>query len=159
MLFTGEYEHTIDPKSRLAIPADIRSRLDPEKDGEAFYVVLGPDRILWIYPDKYYERLVETLDQALLGDQSLLEYEQLTFPACKRIEMDSAGRIRLTEKILKRANLRPQQKVTLIGVRDHMEVRDREQWEEDLEQRLANQGAILMAARNRLAARERENAG
>ncbi len=156
MLFTGEYEHTIDAKNRLAIPADIRGRLDPEKDGEAFYVLLGPDCILWLYPDRYFESLVRTLDQALLGDENLLEYEQLTFPMARRLEVDSTGRIRLPDMLLKRARLR--QQVTLIGVRDHLEVRDTEQWQVDLEQRLANQSAILMKARQRLAEREKDRA-
>ncbi len=156
MLFTGEYEHTIDAKNRLAIPADIRSRLDPAKDGEAFYVVLGPDRVLWVYPDLYFESLVESMDQALLGDENLLEYEQLTFPLARRLEVDASGRIRLPDAILRRTNLK--QQVTLIGVRDHLEIRDTEAWQVDLEQRLANQSAIFMAARRRLAEREKDRA-
>lgn len=154
MLFTGEYEHTIDSKNRLSVPADIRQRLDPEKDGEAFYIVLGQDCTLWIYPDLYFERLVETLDQSLLGDQNLLEYEQLTFPTTRRVDLDSAGRIRIPDVLLKRAGLG--QQVTILGVRDHLELRDTEQWRIDLERRLANQTAILMAARSKLNAREKE---
>ncbi|MCK4872266.1 MAG: hypothetical protein KAS72_06040 [Phycisphaerales bacterium] len=157
MLFTGEYEHTIDAKNRLAVPADIRQRLDPERDGEAFYLVLAENRILWLYPDKYFERLVETLDQPVLGDQNLLEYEQLTFPLTRRLELDSTGRIRLPDSLLQRASL--SQQVTIIGVRDHLEIRDTQQWRIDLEKRLANQSAIWMAARAKLAKRERDREG
>lgn len=156
MLFTGEYEHTIDAKNRLAIPAEIRARLDPEADGDAFYVVLGPNRILWLYPDRYFESLADSMEQALLSDQDLLEYDQLAFPLARRIEVDSTGRIRLPEMLLKRAGLR--QQVTIIGVRDHLEIRDTEQWQVDLEQRLANQAAILMAARRKLTERKSDRA-
>jgi MraZ protein len=156
VLFTGEYEHTIDAKNRLAIPADIRSRLDPEKDGEAFYVVLGPQRVLWLYPDRYFEQLAESMEQALLSDESLLEYDQLAFPMARRLEIDTSGRVRLPDVLLKRSGVK--QHVTLIGVRDHLEVRDTEQWQVEVEQRLANQSAIFMAARRKLAEREKDRA-
>ena len=41
MIFTGYYEHTIDAKHRLAIPAKFRSRLDPQRDGTALVMVPG----------------------------------------------------------------------------------------------------------------------
>ena len=57
MLFTGEYEHSIDAKQRLAIPSDLRGRLDPEIHGSAFYVAPGQQGSLWIWPEKTFEQM------------------------------------------------------------------------------------------------------
>ena len=50
MVFSGEYEHTIDAKHRLAIPAELRARLNAEVHGEGFYLVPGPNGALWVWP-------------------------------------------------------------------------------------------------------------
>ena len=41
MFFLGEYEHSIDAKQRLAIPAEVRDVLDPEVHGSAFVAAPG----------------------------------------------------------------------------------------------------------------------
>ena len=51
-LFVGEFDQVIDAKHRLAIPSPLREPLDPKQDGTEFYLVLGPDRHLWLYPDQ-----------------------------------------------------------------------------------------------------------
>ena len=54
----GEHELTIDDKNRLLVPAEIRKSLSPERDGEAFFLVIGRNRKPWLYPERYYEHLV-----------------------------------------------------------------------------------------------------
>ena len=59
-IFTGEHEQTIGAKRRLAINSALREEQLPE-DGERFYLVLGPDKHLWLYPDEYYRRLASSM--------------------------------------------------------------------------------------------------
>ena len=54
----GEYDITIDEKNRLLIPAEVRRSLDPERDGEAFFVIIGQNLRPWLYPERGYEQLV-----------------------------------------------------------------------------------------------------
>ena len=61
----GQYELTIDAKNRLLVPADIRRRLEPERDGTAFFIVTGDNGRLWLYPEKIYEAMADGAPQEL----------------------------------------------------------------------------------------------
>ncbi|UCD73768.1 MAG: hypothetical protein JSV91_08200 [Phycisphaerales bacterium] len=148
MLFTGEYEHTIDAKHRLAIPSEIRSRLDPEREGEAFYLVPGPNGALWLWPERTFEQMAGVMERSLLPAEEMLEFEELMFPQASRLELDKAGRVRLPERMIRQAELG--QQVMILGVRDHLELRDPGQWEEIRKQKLARQGEIMLRARRAL---------
>ncbi len=141
MLFTGEYEHTIDAKGRMAIPSEIRSRMNKEEDGEAFYLTIGANRALRLYPERGFERLAAMIEEGLVTDEAVQEFDQLLFPRSRRLDLDSAGRIRLPDRMMERAGIGKD--VVLIGVRDHLEIRDLKQWNAELEQRLAKQEDIF----------------
>ena len=58
MVFIGHYEHAIDEKNRLAIPAKYRSQWDPERDGRGFVIVPGrPQGSLWLYTERSFEQM------------------------------------------------------------------------------------------------------
>ncbi|MCC6909248.1 MAG: hypothetical protein IT430_15010 [Phycisphaerales bacterium] len=141
MLFTGEFEHTIDAKGRLAIPSEIRSRMKKAEDGEAFYLTIGANRALRLYPEKGFERLAAMIEEGLVTDEAVQEFDQLLFPLSSRLELDSAGRVRLPDRMMQRAGLGKD--VVLIGVRDHLQIRDLKQWNAELEDRLAKQEEIF----------------
>lgn len=145
MLFTGEYEHTIDAKQRLAIPSEIRSRLDPAEHGEAFYVGPGPNGYLWLWPEKTFEQLAASLEQSLLPGEESMEFEEMLFSQAARLEIDKAGRVRLPERSLQWAGLGTS--VVVLGVRDHLELRDPADWYARREEKLAKQGQIILRAR------------
>ncbi len=148
MIFTHEYEHTIDDKQRLAIPAEIRSRLNPEHHTNAWYLVPGANGTLWLWPERTFEAMAGALEQTLLPGEELMEFEELLFSQAKRLEMDKAGRVRLPETKLAEAGLG--QTVVILGVRDHLELRDPEIWKQRRQQKLAKQAEIMLRARNAL---------
>ncbi|MFG0328293.1 MAG: division/cell wall cluster transcriptional repressor MraZ [Phycisphaerales bacterium] len=143
MLFTGEHEYTIDSKGRLAIPPDIQRRMNPVEDGETFYLTLGSNRKLRLYPEKGFERLAAQLEKGLVTDESVQEFDQLFFPLSTRLDFDSVGRVRIPERMIERGGLKKGQKVVLIGVRDHLQIRDAAQWEAEIEDRLAKQAEVF----------------
>ena len=54
--FTGQYDRTIDDKNRIQLPSQLRSAIDPERDGPGLYVTLGEDRgTLSIYTERGFE--------------------------------------------------------------------------------------------------------
>ena len=61
MAFLGEYEHSIDAKQRLAIPAEVRDLLHPESHGSAFVAAPGGNGSLWLWPEKTFETLSQEL--------------------------------------------------------------------------------------------------
>ena len=145
MLFTGEYEHTIDAKSRLAIPAEIRAGLEAARHGGAFYVAPGAADTLWLWPEKLFEQMAQASEASLLPDEDLLEFEELLYSQASRVELDKSGRIRLPERLLKQASLGSA--VVLLGVKVHLELRDPERWARQRDEKLAKQAEIMMRAR------------
>lgn len=145
MLFTGEYEHTIDSKLRMAIPAEFRSHLEPDTLGSAFYLSPGPNGALWLWPERTFERLAGAMSSSLLPAEELMEFEELLYSQSRRLELDKAGRVRLHEQLLTEAGLGKQ--VVILGVKDHLELRDPEQWKMQRQQKLAKQSEIMLRAR------------
>ncbi len=156
LLLTGEFELTIDDKYRLSVPAKVREQYESEEYGVGYYVVMGANRILSLYPDKYYQRIVLAVAPGMVAPDELLTYERVNFATAGRVELDRQGRLLLGEKAIRRAGIKEQ--VTLIGARDHLEVWDRAQWERYLEQNTAFQQEVLLKAREEAFRKEREEA-
>lgn len=141
----GEHELTIDEKNRLLIPAEIRKSLDADRDGLAFFVVIGGNRKPWLYPEKYYEQLVAKVQQEITPDEDVLSFDQFHFAMASRAEPDKQGRILLSEKLLRRTGTGKD--VTLIGARDHLELWSRADWEKRFEELMNRQNEVAQRAR------------
>ena len=150
LVFIGTYEHTIDAKNRLAIPSDVRAQIraasgaDPS-DSIGFYVTLGEAKALYLYTESGFEQRAVDLIQSDADPDQLLVYERLYFSLTRRVEMDSVGRIRLPENLIKLAALGND--VVLLGVNDHFEIRDREIWYTDMGTLLKDERRLLMDPR------------
>jgi MraZ protein len=131
----GEHELTLDDKNRLLVPAEIRRSIPPEL-GDSFYMVLGINRVPWLYCERYYEDLVmQVPDDMIPGDDSLA-FDQMVFGMASKLAWDKQGRILVPERMVKRASL--DKDVTLVGVKNHLELWGRAAWEtrrEELEKR------------------------
>lgn len=135
MLFTGQYEHSIDSKQRLAIPAEVRGRWRPEEDGAAWYAVPWTGGIIRLYTETDFANRAKSGFLSLTPDEDEAELQATLFGLCERVEMDSAGRIRLSEEMLALAGIGTE--VVLIGAGDRMEIRDRKGWRESKKSRLS----------------------
>ena len=175
MVFADTYEHTIDAKHRLAIPSEVRAQIQREEaapgsiasgngggDSSAgsgastsggsggggpisLYVTLGEGQALCLYTRSRWEQRANELDASEWEPEQLLEYERLLYSLSSRAELDPQGRIRLPENLLKMSGLGTD--VVLIGVKDHLEVRDRKTWQEYVRKQLADHPQILMNPR------------
>ncbi len=161
MVFTGTYEHSIDSKMRLAIPSELRGLFRKEaEESEAddkvgLYVTMGENQALCLYTDKGFDQLAESLNASELDADALLEFEQVFYSLSKHREMDKQGRVRLPEDLLEMAGLGSD--VVLIGVKDHLEIRDRDAWQEARKALLANNPGLLMNPRRAIGRFKRSN--
>ena len=145
MLLTGEYSHTVDHKGRVLISNKLRNQIDAVEEGSNFYLVLGSNGILSLYPEKYFENLVLAgAPQEAAADESVA-FERLGFALASKIELDSQGRLLLNDKLRKRAHL--QENITLIGVRDHIELWNEQSWEQYLADHLTQYQKQITQAR------------
>lgn len=151
MVFTGTYEHSIDAKHRLAIPSEIRALLGRAAEGRSprsathVYVTLGEGQALCLYSEEDFEKRATDLDHSELDPEQLLAYERLMYSLARRVELDKQGRVRLPENLLNLAQLGTD--VVLIGVKDHLEIRDRDAWHRHVQQTLAQHPSLLMNPR------------
>ncbi len=152
LLFTGIYEHAIDAKQRLAIPSDIRDRLNASQDGQAFYVTVGEGPTLCVYTERGFERRAEELETSELTPDEVLEYEQVLFGLSRRVELDKQGRIRIPEQLLRMAD--PGKEVILLGAKDHLQVHPRT-WLEQMNDKIAARPELLRNPRRVM--RKRQN--
>lgn len=152
LVFTGTYDHTIDSKNRLAIPSEVRTQI--KRSGEdgggkggsgVLYVTLGRDGTLSLYTEQGYEKRADELDHSEMDADELLEFERLFYALSKPVELDKQGRVTLPGDLLKRSGLGSE--VVLIGVKDHMEIRDRGAWYQRLERLLKDRPDMLMNPR------------
>ncbi len=121
-MLLGEYEHTVDEKNRLTLPAKFR---DSFPDG--LVVTRGMDGCLYAYGRADWERLVEsrlaTLDPLSRDDRMIRRY---FFSAAVEAVPDKQGRIMLPAPLIEHAKLG--REVVVAGVHDHLEIWDRATW-------------------------------
>ena len=126
-MFLGEYEHSIDDKSRLTLPARFR-------DAVAAGVVLskGLDGSVDVYPRGTWEiNVVERIGRLdpLLPDTRLLQRH--FFGGASEDVPDKQGRVLLPAALIRHGKLA--REVTVVGNNDHLEIWDRAAWAERLE--------------------------
>ena len=138
LLLIGEHDLVIDEKNRLLIPSDIRKAIVPDRDGEAFYLVLGLNRRPWLYPENVYEDMVFQQGDDIAPGREQLDFAHANFALAHKITLDSQGRALIPDKTLKRTGVG--REITLIGSGNRLEIWPREEWnkrrDEDLVPRI-----------------------
>ncbi len=158
LIFTGTYDHSIDKKNRLAIPAEVRSQImrstgKGKDDAIVLYVTPGQDGTLCLYTEQGCEQRANELDNSEMDPVELVAYETVLYAMSQPVEIDKQGRITLPGELYKRSGLGVE--IVLIGAKDHLEIRDRQTWYAYLEQILQDRPDIVMNPR--LAMRRRRS--
>lgn len=113
---TGEYQHSIDAKGRLFIPAKLRDDL-----GEECYVTLSVDSCLSVYSTASWDAFRSKLDSLPL---SVSRRMRTLFANTAKCELDAQGRILVPQKLRDLVGLK--KNVTIIGFSNHAEIWDSE---------------------------------
>lgn len=154
LLLTGEYQHIIDEKSRVLISNKLRSQIDADEHGNNFYLVLGANGILCLYPEKYFEQIVLAVAPQTTAPDEAVAFERLSFALASKVELDNQGRLLLNEKLRKRAGLKDN--ITLVGIRDHIELWNSDNWEQYLTDNMAQYQKQMAQARQSVLQKQTE---
>ena len=127
LLLTGEYQHVIDDKGRVLVSNKLRSQIDVDKHGGSFYLVLGANSVLCLYPEKCFRQLALSMAPSGVAADEAVAFERLSSASANKVELDGQGRLLINERLRKRAGLKDA--VTLVGVRDHIELWNTQDWE------------------------------
>ena len=121
-MFMGEYQHALDSKGRLFIPARFREGL-----GEKFVLTKGLDGCLFAYPPQEWQSL-ETKMRALPFTRSdVRAFVRFFFAGACECEVDKQGRILIPASLRRHASL--EKEAVIIGVSSRVEIWALEQWE------------------------------
>lgn len=141
-MFYGEYEHTVDEKSRLTLPARFRDAL-------AGGVVLarGIEKNIDVYPRASWDANVGRIAELDSLNREAREMKRFVFAGATVAELDKQGRVLVPPHLATHASV--EKEVVLAGVHDHIEIWDRSEWAThlsaiegsagDVAERLANQ--------------------
>lgn len=121
-MFLGRYEHNIDEKGRITIPAKYREEL-----GETVVVTQGYDGNLQAYPPDTYDLLAERIRGLSILDPNSRMLRRIFFANAERIDFDKAGRILLPAFLRESANL--SDIAVLVGNGEYFEFWSPETWQ------------------------------
>jgi MraZ protein len=133
-MFLGEYEHTIDTKGRMAVPARFRSQID-----RGAVISKGMGTCLSVYTRERWDEKSAELAAGKTSDE-LRDFERRIYPSASEMELDAQGRMSIPAKLRAYASL--ESEVTVAGVRDHFEIWDRAMWKA-YQERLESEGGNI----------------
>jgi len=122
-MFLGEYEHTIDEKCRLAIPAKYRAVF-----AEGLVVTKGLDRCLFVYTEEEWKALREKTAQLPITSKDARSFTRFLFAGASDCQLDRQGRFLVPAYLRNYARLNGQ--ITIIGVDTRLEIWNREAWQQ-----------------------------
>lgn len=121
-MFLGEYEHSVDSKSRIAVPAKFRSRLEG-----GLVVTRGFERCLQVYPMEQWQALSERVSSLSLGLTEARQLRRLLFASAFDTEVDKQGRILLPANLRGYAGIGDE--AVVAGMNTYFEIWSKTDWE------------------------------
>ena len=121
-MFRGQYEHAIDDKGRLSIPARFREVLKKEKS----LVLSSADGYITAYRMKEWRNLENRIRSNPTFKRDRRDFLRLVYSKAEDVEIDPQGRILISQALRQRAGIT--REVVILGVMDEFEIWDKARW-------------------------------
>jgi len=121
-MFIGEFQHNIDPKGRLAVPAKFRADLS-----HGAVVTRGLDGCLFVYPMTEWQQLADKLKSLPLTQADARAFVRLMFSGAAEVEIDKQGRINIPAYLLKYAGIAKE--TVVAGLFNRIEIWGADSWQ------------------------------
>ena len=121
-MFIGEYQHSIDIKKRLALPAKFRKEL-----GRKVIITRGFENCLVVYTQEKWKRVMIELENLSTGRAEARKFTRAVLGGATEVSLDKLGRILIPDYLKKYASLK--KNVTVCGLSNKLEIWDSEKWE------------------------------
>jgi MraZ protein len=128
-VFSGRFDHAIDNKGRVSIPARFREVLH-KAELDRLYItnsILNNERCLELYPPNAWERLVGNIKQKPAFDRNMQLFQTFYIGGAQEVEVDKQGRILIPPKLREFAHL--DKDVTFSAMTDHFQLWDKQTME------------------------------
>lgn len=126
-MFMGEYQHTLDAKGRLIVPAKFRDEL-----GAGAVLTRGLDNCLFLFPMSEWRILEEKLKSLPLTKAGARQFVRFLFSGATDCELDKQGRIVVPQNLRDYADI--EKDAVVIGVSNRVEIWSKEKWETYMEE-------------------------
>ena len=126
-LLTGTFVRAVDEKRRIAIPKRIREALNWPSE-TAMYLAPGTDGSLALFTEVAFAELAERLFQSSPTASHVRTFSRLFYARAQRVELDAQGRVRVPPELAELVSLGSES--VMIGVGDHVELWDRQRWDQ-----------------------------
>ncbi|MFI5359532.1 MAG: division/cell wall cluster transcriptional repressor MraZ [Halanaerobiales bacterium] len=121
-MFMGEYQHNMDPKGRVIIPARFRDAL-----GEKFIATRGLDNCLFVYPMHEWSVLEKKLMTLPITSKNARAFVRFFFSGATECELDKQGRISIPANLREYAGI--DKELVIIGLANRIELWAKERWD------------------------------
>ena len=123
-MFRGQYDHTIDDKGRLSIPAKLREALGKDRT----LVLTSVEAFITVFPMKAWRSMEERIRTNPTFKRDMRDFLRLVYSSAEDVEIDPQGRILISQGLRQRAGI--SRDVVILGVMDQIEIWDKARWEE-----------------------------
>ena len=120
-MLIGEYEHSLDAKGRLIMPAKLRTDM-----GEKFIITKGLDGCLFVFSQNEWSNFESKLKELPLTNKNARDFVRFFLSGATECEIDKQGRFLIPTNLRETASL--QKEVVIIGVGTRIEIWDKEKW-------------------------------
>lgn len=122
-MLLGEYQHSVDEKGRMAVPAKFRKFLSG-----GVVVTKGMDACLYLYPMEEWNKLADRVAHLPINQADSRAFSRLLLAGASYADIDSQGRILIPDSLRKYAGIAA--RATIIGLHNRAEIWDEEKWKE-----------------------------
>ena len=120
-MLIGEYEHSLDAKGRLIMPAKLRTDM-----GEKFIITKGLDGCLFVFSQNEWSNFESKLKELPLTNKNARDFVRFFLSGATECEIDKQGRFLLVNTLREYAEITKE--VIIIGVRTRLEIWNKDKW-------------------------------
>jgi len=121
-MLIGQYEHTIDSKKRLALPAKFRGEL-----GDKVIITRGVDGCLFVYTEQEWQTASQKWSALTLTQTEARSFARMMLAGAMEVGLDKLGRILVPDYLKEYAGLN--KNVVICGLSNRLEIWDADKWE------------------------------
>lgn len=120
-MLLGEYQHSLDDKGRIAIPAKFRKTL-----AGGVVITRGLDACLYLYPLEEWTKLADRLAKLPINQADSRAFARLMLAGASHAEIDSQGRVLIPEYLRKYSGI--SSKAVIVGIYNRAEIWEEGKW-------------------------------
>ncbi len=134
-MLKGEFQHNIDLKGRMIVPAKFRDEL-----GENFVITKGLDNCLFVFPPSEWDKLNRQLSELSLSKGR--EIQRFFYGSMTECEVDKQGRILIPQNLREYAKL--EKDITIVGLDRRAEIWNKTNWDIHNDRFIQNTDAVAL---------------